>query len=518
MQTYLSKHEGQLNQYGMGLRNKPTNGKMFGVLVVNNENEELGYLSAYSGEIYEREKHTIFVPPIYDKFKEESYFLRESDKITDLSRSIDDLEQSEAYLALKNRLQHLKLVNEQKLNVERARKLENRSQRRADKKSSKKSLETDAFEVLVAQHNQESINDKFYLKEYTSYLKSKILDLQHSFDALEGNIEILKSERKSKSIALQDWMFDQYNFLNAHGEEKNVRAIFQDIGTGVPPSGAGDCVAPKLLNFAYQNGFKPIAMAEFWWGTSPTSVVRHQGYYYPACKSKCKPILGHMLQGLKVQPNPMLINPAKGKEIEVVYEDDHIAVISKPHEFLSVPGKNIMDSVYSRMKKKYAHASGPLIVHRLDMSTSGIMLIAKSKEVHQDLQEQFLKKTVKKTYVALLDGVLKQSSGTIDLPLRVDIDNRPFQLVCQEYGKHALTEWELIEKLENQTKIRFFPVTGRTHQLRVHAAHPLGLNTPIVGDDLYGKKKDRLYLHAESIEFSHPVSAKRCLYELSCGF
>ena len=518
LQTYLSKQEGKLNQYGKGLRNKPTNGKMFGVLVVKNENDELGYLSAYSGEIYEREEHTVFVPPIYDKFKADSYFLKESENITLLNKSISDLEQSETYLAIKDRLNQLKSANEQKLNIERTRKRKTRSKRRVDKNLAKESLDATAFDNLIAQQNQESINDKFYLKEYASYLESKILELQQSYDTLKGNIETLKSERKSKSITLQDWMFKQYNFLNAYGEEKNVRTIFKNVGIDIPPSGSGDCVAPKLLNFAYQNDFKPIAMAEFWWGISPRTVVRHQGYYYPACKSKCKPILGHMLQGLKVQPNPMLINPADGKGIEIIFEDDHIAIIHKPHEFLSVPGKNIEDSIYTRMKKKYVKATGPLIVHRLDMSTSGIMLIAKTKEAHQSLQKQFLKRTVKKTYVALLDGVLEGDSGSIELPLRVDLDNRPHQLVCQKHGKYALTKWELIDILNNQSLVRFFPITGRTHQLRVHAAHPLGLNTPIVGDDLYGKKKDRLYLHAESIEFNHPVSTKRCLYELPSGF
>ena len=306
--------------------------------------------------------------------------------------------------------------------------------------------------------------------------------------------------------------------LDAAGLEKDVREIFNDWKIEIPPSGAGDCAAPKLLQFAYQHKLKPIALAEFWWGASPSSKVRRHGYYYPACRSKCEPILGHMLQGLEVAPNPMLINPAIGKEIKVVYEDEFIAVINKPPGFLSVPGKNIKDSVDARMNARYPKATGPLIVHRLDMSTSGIMLIAKTKDVHQNLQEKFVKRQVKKTYVALLDGIVKGEKGSVDLPLRVDLDNRPFQLVCHEHGKHALTNWEVIERRSKLTLIRFFPITGRTHQLRVHAAHQLGLNTPIVGDDLYGKKGDRLCLHAETIKFEHPNSGEVVSFSLPHGF
>ena len=225
-----------------------------------------------------------------------------------------------------------------------------------------------------------------------------------------------------------------------------------------------------------------------------------------------------MLSGLIVDPNPMLINPAIGKEIEVFYEDDHMLAINKPFEFLSVPGKNITDSVYSRMKSKYPAATGPLIVHRLDMSTSGIMLIAKTKEAHKNLQQQFINRKVNKSYVALLEGQVKEDRGSIDLPLRVDLDHRPCQLVDHEHGKEALTKWEVIERKGEQTLIRFFPVTGRTHQLRVHAAHPLGLDAPIYGDDLYGKKKERLCLHASSIAFIHPDTGERMKFRIPHNF
>ena len=242
------------------------------------------------------------------------------------------------------------------------------------------------------------------------------------------------------------------------------------------------------------------------------------GHFYPSCRSKCEPILGHMLQGLDVDENPMLKNSAYGQTIDIVYEDEFMAVINKPTEFLSVPGKNVRDCVFSRMRLRYPEADGPLIVHRLDMSTSGLMLIAKTKDVHKALQLQFIKRKIRKRYVALLDGLLPEKEGIIDLPLRVDLDNRPMQLVCYEHGKSARTIWKTVREEEGKTRIHFFPVTGRTHQLRMHAAHKNGLNTPIVGDDLYGIKSNRLHLHAEKITFIHPDSQEEMTFQVPAEF
>jgi tRNA pseudouridine32 synthase / 23S rRNA pseudouridine746 synthase len=228
--------------------------------------------------------------------------------------------------------------------------------------------------------------------------------------------------------------------------------------------------------------------------------------------------LAHMLQGIDMDPNPMLLNPAEGKDIGTVYEDEDIVVVNKPAEFLSVPGKNIEDSVWMRMKDQLQYVSGPLVVHRLDMSTSGLMIIAKSKEVHKFVQRQFINRKVTKRYVAILDGIVPMDQGLIDLPLRVDLDNRPQQLVCYEHGKSAQTRWEVVGRKDGRTRIHFYPITGRTHQLRVHSAHPLGLNIPIVGDDLYGTKSDRLYLHAEHLEFVHPRTRKLITIQVKPDF
>lgn len=259
-------------------------------------------------------------------------------------------------------------------------------------------------------------------------------------------------------------------------------------------------------------------MAEFWWGDSPRSEIRKHGQFYPSCRGKCEPILGHMLEGIELDDNPMLVVPSIGKELETIYEDDHILVINKPAEFLSVPGKTIKDSVYHRIQENFPDISGPIIIHRLDMSTSGIMLVAKNKHAHKAIQKQFIDRTIKKRYIALLDGLINEDSGFVELPLRTDINDRPRQLVCEEHGKHARTEWKVIERSEGTTRIHFFPVTGRTHQLRVHASHAKGLNTPIVGDDLYGKRSNRLHLHAEWIKFMHPVTRQTMELQVNADF
>jgi len=273
-----------------------------------------------------------------------------------------------------------------------------------------------------------------------------------------------------------------------------------------------------LLHYAFQHGMKPLALAEFWWGISPTSEIRKHKHYYAACKGKCQPILTHMLEGIKMDDNPLLTNPALGKTIDIVYEDDVMVIINKPADFLSVPGKNIQDSVHLRMKIAYPFADSPLIVHRLDMSTSGLMVIALTKKAHKNLQKQFINRTVEKRYIALLNGNLKDDTGAINLPLRVDLDDRPRQLVCYDYGKNAETSWQVIERKNNTTKVFFYPKTGRTHQLRVHSAHIKGLNMPIVGDDLYGNKSSRLHLHAESLTLQHPDTRETLCFNVEADF
>ena len=481
-------------------------GKMFGVLVVQNTHNEVGYLAAFSGKLAGSNHHTLFVPPVFDILEESGFYRLGEEENNLINRQIEKMENAEHFKALKTLLKTETALAAEQLNQLKIRLKEAKTARDIRRKEAEETLSTIDLEILKAKLNKESAEFHFQHKDLSRKWNQRISEIQEQIDTYLSKINALKEERRKNSGILQQKLFDHYTFLNQKGDTKSLCDIFPVSDNIVPPSGAGECAAPKLLQYAFIHQMKPVAMAEFWWGQSPSSEIRKHGHFYPACKSKCEPILAHMLEGLKMDENPMLVNPAEGKELEIVYEDAYLLVVNKPAEFLSVPGKKIEDSVFSRMKKKYPDATGPLVVHRLDMSTSGLMVIAKTKEVHQNLQSQFIKRRIKKRYAALLDGNIELEEGFIDLPLRVDLDNRPQQLVCYDYGKPAQTAWKVVERFNNKTKIHFFPITGRTHQLRVHASHSQGLNTAIVGDDLYGKKADRLYLHAEFLEFVHPLS------------
>ncbi|MGY5352765.1 pseudouridine synthase [Wenyingzhuangia sp. IMCC45533] len=488
--------------------NEKAIGKMFGVLVVKNQQNRIGFLSAFSGKLAGSNDHPYFVPPVFDMLTRDSYFLQEETVLNQLNLSIEVLENDDTFINNTRQLDEFKQISITEIDALRLQIIEDRKLRKQQRKQAKETLNETQFSALIEKLAHQSVLSKVALKKLSQEWENRIDAIHLAIEPHQQKIENLKTKRKQKSKALQQYLFKQYQFLNKYGETKNLLDIFKSGIYEIPPAGAGECAAPKLLQYAFANNLTPVSMAEFWWGDSPKSEIRKHGQFYPACQGKCKPILGHMLQGIEMDENPLLKNPAVGKEITIVYEDDSLVVINKPAEFLSVPGKTIDDSVYLRIKQKYPKATGPLIVHRLDMSTSGLMLIAKTKEIHEKLQRQFIKREVKKRYVALLDGVPNRQDSYIDLPLRLDIDDRPRQLVCFEHGKSARTRWEMIEQKNNKTKVYFYPITGRTHQLRVHASHQLGLDTPIVGDDLYGKKDQRLCLHAESISFFHPTRKK----------
>lgn len=506
LQSYL---ETQTNfEHNFGLKENQEGlviGKMFGVLVCQNQDGELGYLWAFSGKLAGVNHHPYFVPTIFDMLHEDGFFRKEEEVLNAINRQIEILENSDELLNAKRKLENTKKeavtdIQNQKDKIKRL-KFE-----RDEKRNSFANLSASEIEQLEQELSEESKKESILLKKMTKYWNFQIENAQKDVNLLLDEINQLKEERRQKSGALQQKLFAEYSFLNQFGERKSIGEIFNNN----PPAGAGECAAPKLLHYAFEHHLKPIAMAEFWWGQSPKSEIRKHKQFYPACKSKCEPILlSHMLKGLEMEANPFQENPAEGKNIEIVFEDEVLAVINKPAEFLSVPGKIIADSVYQRAKELYPNATGPLIVHRLDMSTSGLMLIAKDEETYVKLQSQFIKRTIKKRYVALLDGILQENDGFIDLPLRVDLDDRPRQLVCFEHGKKAQTKWEKIEIRDNKTLVYFYPITGRTHQLRVHASHELGLKTPIVGDDLYGTKANRLHLHAESLTFEHPITKEQ---------
>ena len=542
-------------------------GKMFGVLIVqtdngitNNEENQIGYLAAFSGNLDGKNLHPYFVPPVYDLLQPEGFFKIEEEQISAINIRIRELENSSSYLGSKEKW---KIETEQAkavLNQAKA-ELKMAKEAREIRRQSSPELSEEEQASLIRESQYQKAEYKRLEKEWKKRLEELETEVRH-FDI---EIERLKTERKERSAALQRKLFEQFRMLNAQGEVKDLYTIFEQTVQKVPPAGAGECALPKLLQYAYLHQLKPLAMAEFWWGDSPKNEIRHHGYYYPSCKGKCEPILQHMLQGLEVDENPLLNPVHEEEELEIVFEDEWLLVVNKPAGMLSVPGKaEDRDSVYHRLKKKYPEATGPMIVHRLDMATSGLLLVAKTKEVHQDLQAQFANRSIKKRYVAVLDGAIIKteketkpiaekailiakntvstkktakaertgSTGRIELPLCLNPLDRPRQMVSSEHGKEAITEYQIISESERitsesentfnesnridesersinesrkYTRIIFYPLTGRTHQLRVHAAHPEGLGCPILGDELYGKKADRLYLHAEYIEFRHPI-------------
>jgi tRNA pseudouridine32 synthase / 23S rRNA pseudouridine746 synthase len=521
LQQRLQSEQNQW-QHNFGLGDDPNKiiGKMFGVLVVQNAHGELGYLSAFSGKLAEQNHIEGFVPPVFDMLSKDSFFLSEQRHINQLNQQIEMLEQQPELGVLQQEFAAVNAERDRQIASQRALMIEQRIQRKAQREKAADSYSVEALSQLNASLDQQSIQDKLTLRKITDTWTLKLENTRQKLEHLTQAIHALKAKRKEASSALQQQLFEQYCFLNILGQEQNLQDIFKHTALRTPPAGAGECAAPKLLQYAFTHQLKPIAMAEFWWGASPKSEIRQHKHFYPACMGKCQPILSHMLEGMAVDDNPMLINPALGKTLEIVYQDDVMVVVNKPAGFLSVPGKDIQDSVYTRIKSQFPTASGSLIVHRLDMATSGLMVLALNPHAHKALQAQFIRRSVNKSYVALLEGVVIKDSGVINLPLRGDYYDRPRQLVCAEHGKPAETYWQVIHRdnIKQQTKVMLHPHTGRTHQLRVHCAHHLGLNMPIVGDDLYGNVANRLHLHAQHLELLHPMSEKLMVFESKSAF
>ncbi len=486
-------------------------GKMFGVLIVRTSNGQTGYLAAFSGNLCGSNSHSFFVPPVYDLLKPDGFFKIEEEQISAINHQIGQLQNCDRYLELQQKMERETVSSQQALSE--ARKVLKAAKEKREQRRLHRPNENEQAAMI-----RESQYQKAEFKRLERYWKEQISEIKTEMESFSSRIEALKAERRNRSAALQQKLFQQFNFLNAKGETKNLCAIFEETVQKTPPAGAGECAAPKLLQYAYLSGLSPIAMAEFWWGESPKTEIRHHGYYYPSCRGKCEPILRHMLQGLDVEPAPSERYSLSQNMPEILFEDQWLLVLHKPEGVLSVPGKSEEQSIYSLLRARYPEATGPLVVHRLDMATSGLLLAAKTQEVHRHLQAQFENRSIKKRYIALLDGILPEEEGVIDLPICPDYLDRPRQMVNEELGKTAITRYQVMDRKNGQTRIAFFPLTGRTHQLRVHAAHPLGLNCPIVGDELYGRKAERLYLHAEYLEFIHPVSGQRMVIEKKAEF
>lgn len=490
-------------------------GKMFGVLVVRTREGRLGFLAAFSGTLNGTNRLPYFVPPVYDLLQPGSFFKEEEKNISDINARIRTLETDEAYLHLQAEVQALQQEAGQAL-----------ARMREDLKAAKARRQTQRQAGGLTPEEEATLirESQFQKAEYKRAERAWEARCQPAQKALllqAKQIEQLKAERKRRSAALQMRLFWHFRMLNARGEAKDLCELFADTPQRTPPAGAGECAAPKLLQQAYLHKWKPLCMAEFWWGQSPKTEIRHHGQYYPACRSKCAPILKHMLQGLEVDEAHATTRSRQAAllPLPIVYEDKWIVVVNKPAGMLSVPGREDTDSVLSRMQEHLPEADGPMVVHRLDMDTSGLMLIAKSKEIHKKLQAQFETRAVGKRYIALLEGLVPDDQGEIRLPLAPTPHDRPRQEVNYERGKETVTRYEVLERKEGHTRVAFYPLTGRTHQLRVHAAHPDGLECPIRGDLLYGKTKaDRLYLHAEQLELTHPVSGSKLHFSAPAPF
>ncbi|MEI6895085.1 MAG: RluA family pseudouridine synthase [Colwellia sp.] len=530
-------------------------GRMYGVLIVKDTQGKLGYLAALSGNASELEgidnpssndTHTIahsnepqarasinFVPTIHQAYQQSGFEKAKQIEINALNAKIEQLSakpeisQLTAALATEeaNAEQAIEIWQQQMRTHKKARK-----EKRAwlALQLSTANLAEEEYRNISISLSRASVTDKKALQALKLQHQLTLGEISTKLAQLTDEIDALKKLRKKRSSKLQKHFFRQYQLLNCQGESKDLIELFAETLLQKPPSGSGDCAAPKLLQYAFEQKLTPLCMAEFWWGQQPKSAIRKHQHFYPACQSKCLPILTHMLKGMAIDENPLLINPAEDKALAIVFQDEHVVVVNKPAGLLSVPGKSIKDSVYTRIKALFPQATGSLIIHRLDMATSGLLMLALNERAHKHLQQQFIKKEVSKRYVATIEGRLAATAGKICLPLRGDFDDRPKQMVCHEHGKYAETHWRIIDEKaplqkgsaqrDNTTKLFLYPITGRTHQLRMHCAHPEGLNIPIIGDTLYGNNADRLHLHAQRLSFTHPITKERLTFEVAETF
>ena len=554
-------------------------GKMFGVLVVEYEDEsgasQRGFLAAYSGLLGGRNDWPYFVPPVFDAQQPDGHFKRTEREISAINSEIAAIEHDPEYLQSVEQHEQTKKRLQAEVDAFKAEVDAAKVRRDARRKSGESLSEEEQAEMI-----RESQFMKAELRRRRKAMEqaNSTLHIPHS-----TFLKSLQRKRKQMSDELQRWLFAAYRMLNAKGEERDLIDIFREYTHAMPPAGAGDCCAPKLLQYAYLHHLRPVCMAEFWWGESPASEIRHHLHYYPACRSKCLPILTHMLKGLDVAPNP-LAQKRHTAEPRVLYADEYIMVVDKPAGMLSVPGKaesvrsEFSDSANISVEEYFANLQLPTnsqlpteqftigeadnsklktqnskflkAAHRLDMDTSGLLVLARTEQAYVELQRQFASRETVKRYEAVLSGVPTQNSKlktqnsstqpsgcleAISLPLIADINDRPRQRVDMEHGKPALTLYNIVEvravdantavayttkKVDKgRTLIHLYPKTGRTHQLRVHCAHPLGLACPILGDPLYGTERaDRMYLHAAELTFRHPVTGETMHFLSPSGF
>ncbi|MFI3323787.1 MAG: pseudouridine synthase [Rikenellaceae bacterium] len=486
-------------------------GKMFGVAVVENQQGVIGFLAAFSGYLAKQTIHPYFVPPILDLLEPNGFFATEEASISQINELVAQIDSSEELsIARSTHANLIELEHKEigRLKAEYATAREHRRTLRATGES-------------IEQLNAESQRQKGALRRRELYFRQQRACHEQIIESHRSRRATLVEQRQQRSAALQSLTFSRFAPLNARGESRDLITIFNQYNASIPPAGSGECAAPKLLHYAFANGLRPIAMGEFWWGESTRGEVRQHLHYYPACRGKCHPILSYMLQGLDVEParTPARDETTLEKQLKVIYEDEAIVAFDKPSGLPTVRGLNHTLSLQSIAEQRYPDLNANnIIVHRLDMDTSGVVIIAKSAAVQAALQQQFADHTIRKRYIALLAGAIAEPKGAISLPLILDPLDRPRQRVDFEQGKPAYTFYSLIEFDGTHSRIALYPQTGRTHQLRVHCAHHLGLGMPIVGDRLYGTPASRLMLHAEQITLLHPLTGRKLTLRSSVGF
>lgn len=480
-------------------------GKMMGVLVCRRPDGQLGFLAAYSGQIGGREDWPWFVPAIFDYLQPDGHFKQEESNISAINKQIADIESSDERKSLKEAVAQLKDEAQAELNsykqmMSQAKQLRDEQRRQGC---------TD-MEALTKQSQHQKAEWRRLKQRWTERVAHAELQLKAS----DERIASLRQERCQRSEALQQWLFNQFVVMNLRGETRTLTHIFACTPQLMPPSGAGECCAPKLLQYAFLHQLRPVAMAEYWQGASPKMEVRRHGHYYPACRGKCKPILEWMLC-MDAEPQAAELTAHQAdSQLNVVYEDSQLLVVDKPAGLLSVPGKTGQESVESILASYKAEV---FMVHRLDQDTSGLMVVALTRRARRLLQQQFAEHSIRKKYIALLEGVI-EGDGTISLPIRSDHYDRPRQVVDYDNGKQAITGYSVLGIENGHTRVALTPLTGRTHQLRIHCAHHDGLNVPIVGDRLYGHIGERLCLHAAELTFVHPATGQAMTFQSKVPF
>lgn len=483
-------------------------GKMFGILVVTTSTGRVGFLRAFSGMLAGGWDLPGYVPPIFDRqaraaFEPEAEALvkalhqrrlasAQSADLASARQAAAQAHDSEAAALAALRHQHA---------VRKRQRQQRRTQLLRDG-------ESDTALAALHQLDQQSRADKAERRHLVEELAADRQTVVDHLTRCERRLAAHDRLCRYVSRRFMRRIHDTYSLTNGLGETTELRHLY---APAEPPSGAADCAAPKLLAFAHAHRLRPLALAEFWFGASPATGGRVSGAFYPACRDKCGPLLPFLLRGLRLdEPRRFQPPPAPKTGLDIVYQDQWLVVIDKPAGLLSVPGRTpeMNDSVLQRLREQYPQAQGPLIVHRLDLDTSGLLVAALDTPTYVALQRQFTERSVHKRYIAWVEGEVHGESGAIELALRVDRDDRPRQIHDPLLGKPAHTDWRVLTRTSQRTRVELRPHTGRTHQLRVHAAHPQGLAAAIVGDRLYGHPGERLLLHAESLTLTHPATGE----------